>query len=138
MGISDKKENREKAKEVKREIEEVFRKLKNEPWAKDARIKEEILNKFREIGQPALEQMIEMSKSDWWQTRKEACKLLGSLGAIEALWLLEDERGEELLIQALKDEVELVRVEAVHGLTLIEEAKKTGKAIPALEGPPLY
>lgn len=135
MGSSFERKEKEKAKEEKkraREIEEMFRKLTTAPWAEDTKLREEILNKFREIGQPVLEKIIEMSKSDSWRTCREAMKLLGGLGAIKALWLLEDERGEELLIQALKDEAELVRVEGVHSLILIEEAKKTGKAIPAV------
>lgn len=125
----------EKAKGEKKranEIEAVFRKLKTKPWAEDAKVSGEVLDKLREIGQPALEKIIEMSKSDLWPTRREAMEGLGNLAAIEALWLLEDERGEELLIQALKDEADRVRVEAVQSLIMIEEIKKTGKAIPAV------
>ncbi len=123
---------REKGGAVEMQIEEVFRKLKTAPWAEDEKAKEEILNELREIGQPVIEKIIEMSGSDWWKTRREACHLLGGLGAIEALWLLEDGRGEELLIQGLKDESEMIRMVAVHSLILIEEVKKTGKAIPSI------
>jgi hypothetical protein len=113
------KAKKRKWRVLEMQIEEVFRKLKTDPWAEDTTIKEEILNKFREIGQPVIEKIIEMSKSDWGKTRQEAYKRLGGLGAIEALWLLEDERGEDLLIQALKDEAEVIRGEAVHSLILI-------------------
>lgn len=60
-------------------------------------------------------------------------RCLGGLGAVGALWLLEDERAEDLLIYAVEnEEYGGVRFSAIDSLLLIEEAKKTGKAIPLL------
>lgn len=105
---------------IGKEIEELFRRLKT----KDPKVRSEVQKRLRELGEPVLMKISEMSKDASSSTRKEALWLLG---------LMEDERGEELLIKALKeDEDEQVRGQAVMSLGLIEDAKKTGKAIEPL------
>ncbi len=116
-----------------RRIDDLLEKINPKRWSRtDEGGREEILNQLRELGQPAFERIIAMSESDSVATREKGVALLGGLGAIEALWLLEDERGENRLIQALEDEDQGVQLAALHSLFLIEEEKKTGKTIPAL------
>lgn len=106
-----------------REIEELIRKLKTKNAVGNAKIRSEIQNRLREIGQPVWGKISEMFEGPPY-TRKEASLLLG---------LMEDERGVEILTQVLKkDADEGVRCQAINSLALMEEGKKTGKAIEPL------
>jgi HEAT repeat protein len=111
---------------------EVFNKLRTQPWAEDMKLREELLGELRETGQATLQGVFAMLNDSREGTRQEACRILGLLGGIEALWLLENGIPEELLIQRLRDDSEKVQVEAIHSLVLIEEVRKSGKTIPAL------
>lgn len=120
--LLEEKERRKGPEEEKRakEIEGLFRKLKT----KDAKVRSEVQNRLREIGQPVFEKIKEMSEANYSGTRKEASVILG---------LMEVEEGVEVLIQVLKSDVdEGVRCQAVASLGLIEEGKRTGKAIEPL------
>lgn len=105
-------------KEIKGLINEVLH-----PRAEANRI--EALDRLRAIGGPAFQQVSEMYyKSDATIVRKDPLWLLG---------LLKDERGLDLLIQALKENQQIeLREVALWSLASIEEAQKTGKAIEPL------
>ena len=114
------------------EIEKALHKLQTGPWAKDDATKQEVLNELRGLGSGVLEHVLTLCRSNLWRDRRQGYRLLGGFGAIGAIWLLEDEKAEDLLIGALQNEAEADRVEAIHSLLLIEEAKKTGKSITAV------
>jgi HEAT repeat protein len=113
-------------------VEKILQKLERESWAKDVAIKEEILAELRNHGDMVIVAISKLSEDAWPRKRYQACKLLRYLAAIDALWLLEDERSKDILMRALKDPDGSVRVGAVHELILIEEIRKTGEAIPQL------
>jgi HEAT repeat protein len=123
-----------RAKQIEKLVDKLVPRWKwsREPlWPGDQEFREEILDELKEIGEPALERMIEMSRGDLSE-RLEAMVGLGTLGAIGALWLLEDGRAEQALIQGLKDEQPVVREKAAWWLGLAEQAKKGGKGIAPL------
>ena len=97
-------------------IEDLFKKLAT----KDENVRKEAQTKLREIGQPVLEKINEMFKTEQ-STR--AIDLLGHIGDL----------GIEPLTQILKEnESAEFRNTAVHSLLQIEKLSKTGKAIDSI------
>ena len=119
-------------KEKQKAVEKVFSKLKSEPWIKDLEKKEQILTELQLLGDEIFDVILKLSKDESPNIRKEAYIFIGGLAAIEAKWLIQDEKLEDILIQALGNESDELRMEVVRALALIEEKKRTGKAIPLL------
>lgn len=100
-----------------RQIEESLTKLEASLKTKDEKLRAEARNRLKAIGQPAFEKITEMP----------------ARRAVVFLALMQDERGIEFLVQALKTDPDLVvRRDAAAALGWIEKANKSGKTIEPL------
>lgn len=121
-------------KEIK-EIEDLFNKIET----KDLEVRSEIRNRLREIGQPVYVEIGKMLKD-------ESSLLKDAKKALHVLGILEDEKGIDYLVQALKQGQHIqkdtnsskqwyqsdFRMGAAHTLGMVEQANKTGKTIEPL------
>jgi HEAT repeat protein len=94
--------------------------------------KEQLRPYLMEHGDAVVERIKEMTRNSGLGLRLRGYHLMGTLGVMETLWLLEDGTVESTLIQALKDSEPEARQRATWSLLLIEEAKKTGANVAYL------
>lgn len=110
---------------TREEVEELFKKL----GTKDEDVRKEALTKLREIGQPVLDKINEIFKTD---QNKRTNYLLGCLRAINLLGHM-GELGIEPLTHILKENASSdFRNDAVHSLFQIEKQNRDGNAIDSI------